>query len=112
MKVGAGGNYWPEGCFNAPDGVEIPKPWNKADTVQMKYTYLSLTLLRSSALFYPVNITFTHQDRSGNRAINGFLHGIESQKTLTCWLITFEFGPWIKKKKPRSISLRDFELIT
>ena len=37
MKVGAGGNYWPEGCLNAPDGVEIPKPWNKADTVQMKY---------------------------------------------------------------------------
>jgi hypothetical protein len=43
MKVGAGGNYWPEGCFNGPDGVEIPKPWNKADTVQMKYTYNTFT---------------------------------------------------------------------
>jgi len=82
MKVGAGGNYWPEGCLNAPDGVEIPKPWNKADTVQMKYTNRFLHWLVISLLLHPHYIISL--DPSGNRAISGFLPGTESQKTLTC----------------------------
>ena len=40
--MGAGGNYWPDGCtnINIVNGqeVEVPKPWVKSESVgQMKY---------------------------------------------------------------------------
>lgn len=49
MKVAAGGDYWPEGCENLNNGINVPKPWNKSDAVQMRHVH---QILHSWHSFY------------------------------------------------------------